>query len=92
MGRTYKTRLHRIVGTGKRRAQSGVRAIPETEEWDRALQELQTMALGAAVLAYAEANSEFRESLRKVLVARITDPEDMAMFPEFFPPPYRSIQ
>jgi hypothetical protein len=89
MSRRYRIRFRLIGGKGKRLGQSRASAgieIGRSTELDRELRELQYMVLGATALAYASVNGAFREQLRNALVAEVTDPEDMALLPEFFPP------
>lgn len=92
--RTCKT-PHRAIGEKrKRRSQSTPSAgleIGKASEPDRQLDDLQKMLLGAAALHYAKADSAFREALREAILATVTDPQDKALFPEFFPSSYRSI-
>jgi hypothetical protein len=66
--------------------------IGRGRELDREFEVLQHMLLGATVEAHAKVNSAFREELRKAIQATVTDPKDMAVLPEFFPPSCRSIQ
>jgi len=89
MNTTCRTPDRRIGEKGKRRGQSRTWAgieIGNGNELDRQLEELQFMLLGATALAYAKVNSAFHEELRKALAATVTNPEDMALLPEFFPP------
>jgi hypothetical protein len=88
MSTTCRRPDRRIGEKGKRRGQSGTSAgiqIGTGNEVDRQLEELQFMLLGATALAYAKVNGAFHEELRKALAATVTDPEDIALLPEFFP-------
>lgn len=76
----------------KRQESSGKRVSLESTEPMCEMIELRIVRLGAVVLDCAKANPEFREKLRQAMVATLTDPEDMALFPEFFPPAYPSIR
>jgi hypothetical protein len=55
------------------------------KQLDRKLDVRRKIILGAAVQAHAKLNARFREELRKVIIAAITRPQDMAVLPEFFP-------
>jgi hypothetical protein len=48
--------------------------------------------LGGFALALAMENSEFRDELRKEILALVTCPEELEDLPEFFPPTYRGTQ
>jgi hypothetical protein len=56
------------------------------------LAELTCMLMGAFVLARAQTDAQFREILRKVIFAAITDPEDLTLLRDFFPPPKLVMQ
>jgi hypothetical protein len=90
MTRTYGTR-HKSGKNREHQGQSGDSAIDESAEPEFDLEELHLALLGSVVLAHAKTNSAFHEKLRKLLLTAITDPEDMALFPEFFPPTYPGI-
>jgi hypothetical protein len=91
MSGTCRTR-HKASENRKQQGQSGDGAIDESAEREFELEDLQLALLGGVVLAHAKVNAAFYEELREVLLAAITDPEDMALLPEFFPPTYRGIQ
>jgi len=89
---TGTRRTHRrILGNRKWPDRSGVGAIGGKGLRVPGLSERQAELMGAAVLAYAEVNIEFRQRLREAFVAQITDPEDMALLPEYFRPRFRLI-
>ncbi len=73
-------------GKPKPQEQSGEVAIGESAERTCEVIELRTVLLGAVLMDYAKVNCRFREMLREAIVATVTDPEDMALFPEFFGP------
>jgi hypothetical protein len=55
-------------------------------DWEKCL-----ALVGTAAEAHAKVNREFRDSFHKAIRAFVTNPEDMALFPELFPPTYRSV-
>jgi hypothetical protein len=89
---TGTRRTHRrIIGNRKWPGGSGVGAIGGNGRLVPGLSERQAELMGAAVLAYADVNIEFRHRLREAFVAEITDPQDMALLPEYFRPRFRLI-
>jgi hypothetical protein len=89
---TGTRRTHRrIIGNRKWRGRSGGGVVDGKGERVPGLSERQAVLMGAAVLAYADVNIEFRHKLREAFVAEITDPQDMALLPEYFRPRFRLI-
>jgi len=88
---TRRTR-RRIVGNRKLLGRSGGGVIRGSRLRVLKHDERKIMRLGAILLDLAEVDAVVRELLRQALVATVTDPRDMALLPEYFPPTYRSIQ
>ncbi len=64
----------------------------ECEYRRKQLAELTCILMGAFALARARADGRFREGLRKALFMTVTDPDDMALLPDFFAPPNLVMQ
>jgi hypothetical protein len=88
-----RTRHRKGGGRGKPhghyRASSGIKIGDRMESLSDL--ELYLALMGTAAEAYAEVDSEFQDWLRVALRTTVTDPEDMALFPEYFPLPHRSM-
>lgn len=64
----------------------------ESDKRYKQLAELTAMLFGSVVLAHGRSDELFRARLRKLLFATITDPEDLALFPDFLAPANRRLQ
>ncbi len=89
-----RIRIRPLRLSTRKRNPARIRVFHEAKNEQRRQQkaELAAMLLGSAVMARAQTDELFRAKIRKVLFATITDPEDLALLPDFFAPANRGMQ